>query len=423
MARGRSRDSGVPTVARGSNTTSKADIELTLAEARRVALAAQGFGREYSGGDLKKLQTLLDHVGVLQIDSVNVLVRSQELPIFARIGRHDRRVVGDAVSNGRMFEYWVHEASLAPVEMHPLMRWKMARPHPWFGNYYAQNKSLVERMFRRVRDEGPLKAADVSMRVGKKGTWWDWDDAKRALEYLFYAGRVTTRARDTDFARIYDMPERVLPKHVLETATPSELESRRELIRRAASHLGVATFSDLADYHRQKPREARTALLSLVEDGSLLTASVEGWNDPAFVPKRLSLPKSVADCALLSPFDSLVWNRDRNERLFGFHYRIEIYTPKPKRRFGYYVLPVLCGGRLVGRLDLKADRQASTLRVEGAFVESGIQPRNVVTPIAGELQSMADWLGLASVEVGRRGGLAKPLAQQFSRKSRTRRHA
>jgi len=309
-----------------------------------------------------------------------------------------------------MFEYWVHEASLAPVELHPLMRWKMARPHPWFGSYYATNKALVERLYRRVRDEGPLKAADVSMRVGKKSTWWDWDDAKRALEYLFYAGRVTTRARDSDFARVYDLPERVLPARVLSATTPSEIDARRELLRRSAEHLGVATFSDLADYHRQKPREARPALQSLVEDGVLLQVRVEGWNEPAYATKRLVIPTSVDACALLSPFDSLVWNRDRNERLFNFHYRIEIYTPKPKRRFGYYVLPVLCGERLIGRLDMKADRHGGALRVEGAFLEPGIRAASVVAPVAEQLKSMADWLDLDEIAFGRRGSFAAPLS-------------
>lgn len=414
MAQGRARK------ARGSTASSSSkrpvDVELSIGEARRVALAAQGFGRTYAGSDLARLSAVLDHVGVLQIDSVNVLVRSQELPIFARIGDHDRAVVTNAVSRGKLFEYWVHEASLAPVDVHRLMRWKMARPHPWFGDYYSRNKSLVERLYGRVRDDGPLKAADVSMRVGKKGTWWDWDDAKRALEYLFYAGRVTTRARDTDFARVYDLPERVLPAKALDASTPSELDARRELLRRAAGHLGVATFSDLADYHRQKPREARTALDSLVADSTLRLASVEGWAEPAYVPKRVTIPRSVEACALLSPFDSLVWNRDRNERLFGFHYRIEIYTPKPKRRFGYYVLPVLCNERLVGRLDMKADRQAGALRVEAAFLEPGVSARSVVAPIAGQLRAMGEWLGLGDIAVGRRGSLAAPLASALSRR-------
>lgn len=409
MSQGRSRGSHAARSERRLGVAGYSGLDLSLAEARRAALSAQGFGREYRGGDGTRLTSLLERVGVLQIDSVNVLVRSQELPIFARLGAHDRRVVSTAVSRGRLFEYWVHEASFAPVELHPFMRWKMARPHPWLGNYYSRNRTLVERMYRRVRDDGPLKAADVSMRVGKKGSWWDWDDAKSALEYLFYAGRVTTRARDTDFARVYDLPERVLPLRILDAPTPTELESRRELLRRAAAHLGVATFGDLADYHRQKPRDARPALESLIEDGELRPARVEGWNEHAFVPKRLTIPDTVDGCALLSPFDSLVWNRDRNERLFGFHYRIEIYTPKHKRKFGYYVLPVLHDERLVGRLDLKSDRRSGTLKVEAAYVEPGVRPASIAAPVAERLLAMARWLELDRVAVVRRGSLAAPL--------------
>jgi uncharacterized protein YcaQ len=404
----------VPASSRGKKR--RDEVELSLVEARRLALRAQGFGADHRGSDLARLSSVIDHVGVLQIDSVNVLVRSQELPIFARIGAHDRAVVMKAVNRGKMFEYWVHEASLAPVELHPLMRWRMARPHPWLGNYYARNRALVERLYRRVRDDGPLKAADVSMRVGKKGSWWDWDDAKSALEYLFYAGRLTTRARDNDFSRTYDLPERVLPSSVLDARTPSELDARRALLLRAIDHTGVATFGDLADYHRQKPRDARAALESLVDDGSLRRARVESWDETAYVPRRLTTANRVEDCALLSPFDSLVWNRERNERLFGFHYRIEIYTPKPKRRFGYYVLPVLCNERLVGRLDMKADRQARTLRVEGAYVERGIAPKSVAGPIARRLSEMARWLALDRVVVARRGQLAAALAAETARK-------
>ena len=382
---------------------------LSLAEARRLALGAQGFGIDYRGGDAQRLTSVVSQIGVVQIDSVNVLVRSQELPLFARLGTHDRDCLPKAVDRAAMFEYWVHEASLVPVEMHRFMRWKMARPHPWLKNFHKQNKSLVERLYARVRDEGPLKAADVSMRVGKKGTWWDWDDAKAALEYLFYAGRITTRRRDVDFARVYDLTERVLPKKVLDAPTPTEHEARSELLRRAARHLGVATFTDLADYHRQKPREARAALDSLVESGELREVHVDTWESTAYVPRGVVLPKAVRDCALLSPFDSLVWNRDRNERLFGFHYRIEIYTPKPKRRFGYYVLPILCGEALVGRLDMKADRAANTLRVEGAYLEHGVSASKVVAPVARELRSMATWLALERVVVGTRGNFARPL--------------
>lgn len=394
--------------------------DLSIREARQMVLAAQGFGGTHDGTDAARLRSVISNVGVLQIDSVNVLVRSQELPLFARLGQHDRNVLSAAVDRGTMFEYWVHEASLVPTELQPFLRWRMARPHPWLGNFYSRNKSLVERLYRRVRDEGPLKAADVSTRVGKKGTWWDWDEAKSALEYLFYAGRVTTRSRDRDFARVYDLTERVIPERILEMATPSEFEARRELLRRAATHLGVASFVDLADYHRQKPRDARAALDSLVEDRELIEVSVEGWDVPAFVPKRTRIGKRVSVCALLSPFDSLVWNRDRTERLFNFHYRIEIYTPKPKRKYGYYVLPVLCGDTLVGRLDAKADRVNGTLRIEAAYVEPGVSAKKVVGRVGAEVRRMARWLSLDRVEVQTRGNFARTLASvAVSPRSRT----
>lgn len=390
--------------------------QLSLVDARRVALHAQGFGATYSGTDRAKLTAVLNTIGVLQIDSVNVLVRSQELPLFARIGAHDRDVIGKAVERGQVFEYWMHEASLASTELHRYMRWKMDRPHPWFENIYNKNKALVERLYAQVRDEGPLKASDVSMRVGKKGKWWDWDDAKQSLEYLFFTGRITTRRRDTDFARVYELPERLFSAKVLNARTPSEFESRRELLRRAASHLGVATFTDLADYYRQKPKESRDALQSLVEDRILQQVSVESWSQPAFMLARARIPGKVTRCALLSPFDSLVWNRERNERLFNFHYRIEIYTPQPKRKFGYYVLPVLCGEQLVGRLDLKADRGASTLRVLAAHKETKVNNRNVVGSIARELHAMSRWLGLEQLHVVSRGNLSRALASAVKSK-------
>jgi uncharacterized protein YcaQ len=221
---------------------------------------------------------------------------------------------------------------------------------------------------------------------------------------------------------VYDLTENVIPASILNVRTPQELDARRELLRRAAAHLGVATFSDLADYHRQKPREAKSALQSLVEDGTLRTVRVEGWNEPAYLPKGVRSAERVAACALLSPFDSLVWNRERNERLFNFHYRIEIYTPKPKRKFGYYVLPVLCGDTLVGRLDMKADRAAGTLRVEAAYVEPGVAANKVADRIGAEVRSMAEWLSLEHVVVGRRGGFSAALAGAVgSRRVRTRR--
>lgn len=413
--------------------------ELSIADARRLALSAQGLLSAHRGGVAARVNGVFNAVGVVQIDSVNVLVRSQELPLFARIGAHDRSAIGVAVDRGELFEYWAHEASLVPVDLHPYLRWRMTRPHPWLRGFYESNRRLVENLHAKVRDDGPVKAADVSMRRGPKGTWWDWDDAKRALEYLFYAGRLTTRRRDTDFARVYDLPERVIPKSVLRRTTPTEHDARRELLLRAAKSLGVATHVDLADYFRQVPRDCAAALRSLVDDGALREVRVEGWAKPAYAsskptyipakpayisPKtayassKVSVRTAAGTVALLSPFDSLVWHRERTERLFNFHYRIELYTPRAKRKFGYYVLPVLVGDALVGRLDVQRDTAARTLHVHGAYREPGTKLVDITAPVAGELHAMARWLGLDTVAVARRGNWSAALAAETKRRSR-----
>jgi uncharacterized protein YcaQ len=359
------------------------------------------------------LARVLDATGVIQIDSVNVLVRSQELPLFARLGAHDRDAIGDAVERGDVFEYWAHEASLVPTAHHHLYRWRMERPHPWLRGFQSRRRALVERTFARIRDDGPAKAADFAARRGPKGTWWDWDDAKAALEYLFWAGRLTTRRRDADFARVYDLPERVLPARALAAPTPPEREARAALITLAASHMGVATLPDLAEYHRQRPADVRDIVRDLVEGRALRAVRVEGWDEPAYVPAGLREAPPARGCALLSPFDSLVWSpRQRTERLFAFRYRIEIYTPAPRRRYGYYVLPVLVGDRLVGRLDLKADRAACTLRVLASHGERGVVVSRVAAPIAREVRAMATWLGLERVHVARRGSLARAVGAE-----------
>jgi uncharacterized protein YcaQ len=399
--------------ARPTRATRRAPDELSLADARRIALAAQGFGRAYPSDPRRALARVLEATGVIQIDSVNVLVRSQELPLFARLGAHDRDAIGDAVDRGDVFEYWAHEASLVPTDHHRLYRWRMAQPHPWLRGFHGRHRALVERVHARIRDDGPLKAADLSTRRGPKGTWWDWDDAKAALEYLFYAGRVTTRRRDADFARVYDLPERVLPARALAAPTPPEREARAALILLAAAHMGVATLRDLAEYHRQRATAVRDVVRDLVEEGALRAVRVQGWDEPAYAPRRLPDARPHDGCALLSPFDSLVWApRERVERLFDFHYRIEIYTPAARRRYGYYVLPVLVGDRLVGRLDLKADRAASTLRVIASHGERHAVASRVAPPIARELRAMASWLGLERVAVARRGSLARAIGAE-----------
>jgi uncharacterized protein YcaQ len=262
----------------------------------------------------------------------------------------------------------------------------------------------------------PLASGDLSERVGKKGQWWDWDDAKVVLESLFWSGRLTAYRRTSDFARVYDLPERVIPAEVLNRETPSERDARKELIALASSHLGVATIADLVDYHRQKATPCKPLVAELVEEGRLVPVRVDGWKDVAYLDPEATVPRKVVARALLSPFDPVVWHRQRAERLFGFHYRIEIYTPAPKRTYGYYVLPFLLGDDLVARVDLKADRARKTLMVQGAFAEDDVRSRaqmsSVAEPLAAELVLMAGWLGLERVEVARNGALADVLAKQ-----------
>lgn len=358
-------------------------------------------------------------MGLIQIDSVNVLARSQELTLFARLGPHPRSLIADATAAGELFEYWVHEACHVPTDHHQLHRFVMQSEHKWghVRRLEERRPGFIDEVYRRVEAEGPVVSGDLAERVGKKGTWWDWDDGKVALEHLFWTGRITAWRRPSDFARLYDVTERVLSAEVLARPTPTEHEARKELIVLAARHHGVGTLDDLADYHRQKPLSCRPLIPELVEEGRLVPVTVEGWGKPAYLHPDAALPRRVSARALLSPFDPVVWHRDRIERLFGFRYRIEIYVPQPKRQYGYYVLPLLLGDRLVARTDLKADRQRGTLMVQSAFAELGVAIDEVVDALAAELHLMAGWLGLDRVEVGRRGDLVSPLTTAVHRYS------
>lgn len=389
---------------------------ITADEARRIALAAQGFAEPRPRGrvDRRHLRRVLDRVGVIQIDSVNVLARSQELVLFARLGPHPRDLLPAATDAGELFEYWVHEASHVPVDHHHLHRWAMAAPHRWSGMRALRRDrgDLVEAVERYVTDHGPVVAADLAHLAPRErpaGPWWDWDETKAALELLFHEGRVTARRRRRDFARVYDLTERVLPREVLSRPTPNEIEARRELLVLAARSQGIGTLADLCDHHRQKVTACRSLVADLVEDGRLVPVEVDGWDQPAYLHPDARRPRSVQACALLSPFDSLVWDRKRTERLFGFRYRIEIYVPAAKRVHGYYVLPVLVGDRLVGRVDLKSDRAEDRLVVRAAWHEPGVDVDAVADAVAGEVTSMAAWLGLSTVTVERRGDLAPAL--------------
>ena len=391
---------------------------LSAAQARRMALAAQGFadgdrGREPDGWALRRV---LDRVGLIQIDSVNVLSRAHYLPLFSRLGPYDTELLDRAAHRAprKLFEYWGHEASLLPVTTQPLLRWRMERAgdDAWGGmrRIVEQRPELVERVLEDVRDRGPIAASEVveEERPARTGPWWDWSDVKRAFEWLFWSGQITS-ARRRGFERLYDVPERVLPREVVETPTPSPEDAQRELVRIASRAMGVAAEKDLRDYFRLPVAEARARVAELVEAGELWPVEVEGWSVPGYVHPEARLPRSVHARALVGPFDSLVWERPRVERIFGFRYRIEIYVPKPKRVHGYYVLPFLLGDRLVARVDLKADRAEGVLRVQASHAEPDAPPETAAE-LAAELESMAGWLGLGGVAVQPRGDLAAPLA-------------
>jgi uncharacterized protein YcaQ len=383
-----------------------------------VALAAQGFADPRPQGPVDgwALRRVLDRVGLLQIDSVNVLARAHYLPLFSRLGPYPVELLERAAWRAprRLFEYWGHEASLLPVALQPLLRWRMDRAahEAWGGVRRIQRDrpELVARVLEEVRARGPVAASDVlaEERPRRTGPWWDWSDVKRAFEWLFWSGQVTS-ARRRGFERLYDLPERVLPAAVVATPTPVTEDAQRELVRIAARALGVAAERDLRDYFRLPVAEARARIAELVEEGALLPVTVAGDRAPAYLDPAARVPRRVDARALVGPFDSLVWERARAERLFGFRYRIEIYVPAPKRVHGYYVLPFLLGDRLVARVDLKAHRAAGVLRVQAAWAEEHAPPETA-GELAEELEEMAGWLGLDGVRVERRGDLAPALA-------------
>lgn len=371
---------------------------MPAATARRVALAAQGFCDPPPRGrvDARLLRRAIGRMKLLQLDAVNVVVRSHYLPVFSRLGPYERALLDDLAWNrGEMFEYWAHEASLLPVGLHPLFRWRMeANWGHWGERMSAKSRAFVEEVYAQVQERGPLVVGDLDEPGERRGPWWGWREGKSALEFLFRTGRVTTAGR-RNFERQYDLPERVLPGPVLEASTPAPAEAMRALLLHAAEALGVGTEGDIVDYFRLHGPTCRPMVRELAATGELVPVEVEGWKDVGYLHPEARVPRRVDAAALLSPFDPVVWCRPRTERLFGFHYRIEIYTPAPKRRFGYYVLPFLLGDELVGRVDVKADRQAGVLRVPAAYVEGGHDPAAVAGPLHEQLAELARWLGLA----------------------------
>ncbi|WP_028922932.1 DNA glycosylase AlkZ-like family protein [Pseudonocardia acaciae] len=403
---------------------------ITAGAAKRSVLAAQGFaeGRPVGAVTRRHLGRLLGRLRLLQLDSVNVAVRAHYMPVFSRLGGYSRELLDGAAwahSARRprlLVEYWAHEASLLPVEDWPLLLSKAKRPGWWrhYRELVERESALVDEVLAAVKEVGPVGAGTLEELLGgpgqarvKGGSWWNRSDVKRICEYLFGTGELTTGAR-VNFQRLYDLPERVLPPSVLAAAPVDPDEAARQLIAQAAAALGVATETDLRDYYRLGPEVSRRAVHDLVADGQLERVEVRGWAKPGYRTPGARMPRKIRARALLCPFDPLVWERSRTERIFDFRYRIEIYTPAEKREHGYYVFPFLLGDSLVGRVDLKADRAAGVLRVPGAFSEPGTRTEEVATELAEELRLMADWLELDDVLVGERGDLIAPLARALA---------
>ena len=399
---------------------------LTPAAARRAALAAQGFAEPRPAGPVTRrhLVRIVERTRLLQLDSVNVAVRAHYMPLFSRLGPYDAALVDDAAWSHSarrprlLVECWAHEASLLPVQDWPLLLSGAKRLGWWrHAEEVAEREpALVDDVLAAVKELGPASAGTLEAALGgiaaprpPGATWWERSDVKRVCELLFGQGRLTTGTR-VNFQRLYDLPERVLPPEVLARHPADPDASARALVLRSASALGVATEPDLRDYYRLGPARSQQAVAELVEGGELEPVAVRGWRAPAYRLPGTRIPRQISGRALLCPFDPLIWERDRTERIFGFRYRIEIYVPEPKREYGYYVFPFLLDGELVARVDLKADRAAGVLLVPGAFAEPGVDTARVTAELAAELRTMAAWLGLDAIAVGGRGNVSAQLA-------------
>ncbi len=400
---------------------------MTRDQARRVAVAAQGFAEAEPRGSVTRahLRRLISRIQVLQLDSVSVSVRAHYAPVFSRLGVYDRAILDRAAwshtarSPRLLVEYWAHEAALMAVDDWPSLRWRMRqyRHGRWGSHIVKANPQLADDIVAAVAELGPSTAGQIEAHLaaeprGAKGAWWNRSDTKWVAEALFASGVLTTATR-VGFARHYDLAERVLLPDVIARHIPDE-DAVRELTLRAATALGVGTEADIRDYFRLSPKQIKPAIADLVASGELERVEVKGWTAPAYLRAGQIVPRMDRGTALLCPFDPLIFFRPRVQQLFDFHYRIEIYTPAAKRQYGYYVWPLLLDGRLVGRVDLKADRAGDALQVVGAFAEPGEPASRVAAALAGELESMAGWLELGKVTVGERGDLAGDLRRASS---------
>ena len=396
--------------------------KLSLSQARRIALAAQGMARPRPGGrvDAGHITRTIQRLGLLQIDSVNVLVRAHYLVLFSRLGPYPMSLLPEVVyERGRFTEQWAHEASILPLESWPLLRHRMQahvlRPQR-FESYMREHPDYVAWVMDQVRTRGPLTAEDLEVPHGmprKIPEAWG-SIPKSVLEAYFGRGELAVTRRQGNFARVYDLAERVIPESIREHRL-SAGQARRELIEKSARAHGIGTVADLADYYRMPIKDCRVAISELLESGRLTEVRVESWKEPAYLHAQARLPRRVNARSLLSPFDPVVWFRPRAERLFGFDYRIEIYVPQAKRRWGYYVLPFLLGDRIVARVDLKADRKQGKLKVLAAYLEADVDPNMTAEALAIELRELTIWLQLESIEVDRKGNLAALLKQLVKR--------
>ena len=387
--------------------------EISPTEARRIALTAQGFNGLTRDSNINRshLRRSIGQLGLLQIDSVNVLVRAHYLPLFSRLGSYDRAMLDtDTIAKSkRFFEYWGHAASLLPMDCQPLLRWRMERALRGQGvwrplkPFATSRREEADAILNRISAEGPLAASDLSPAAGlpTRGAakeMWSWSESKHAIEWLFWSGQIAATHRRGSFERVYDLPERVLPRSILEHPTPSDVDAQRALLARSAKAFGIATADDLRDYYRISVADAPLPLQQLVEEGTLIPVRVRGWRQQAYLHKDARAGRKIEGAALLSPFDPLIWYRPRTERLFDFRYRLEIYTPAHKREHGYYVLPFLLDGAIVARVDLKAERTSGQLVVQRAHLEPNA-PRHTVERLIEELRLLAAWLGLDSLTV------------------------
>lgn len=397
--------------------------DLSLAEARRLALSSLGFGaRKPSRAGTSHVRATAARLGAIQIDSVNVLARAHYLPTFSRYGAYRMSALDDLAHRKReLFEYWGHAACFLPIELYPFMRWRMKGQVEAWAGIDSNRSAFIENVYREVTDRGPMSAGEISNGGKSTGSWWGWSEGKRAIEVLFSQGRVAVAGR-RNFERLYDLTERVIPKTVLEAKAVDDRDAKKELLVRATRAMGVGTAKHIAQYFhvdawwdrssvngRRPPAKTHLLFDELAEDGRLERVRVEGWKQPAFVMPGAKIRRSIDARAIVSPFDPVLWERQWTHAVFDFAYQIEIYVPGPKRLYGYYVLPFLMGDRFAARVDLKAERKSATLIVHAAHVEERHNADAVAEALASELRSMAAWLSLESLTVGPKGNLTRAL--------------